>query len=440
MVLPQPAQASVTFIDDYCQHYRHLFREVRTFEAFKWLHLGVISELPRKSLPQIARAVGLKDGQALHHFLRDAPWQVAQLRLTRLRLIKQLIGNQPITLCIDETGDVKKGQATDYVAKQYIGNLGKTENGIVSVNAYALVNGLTYPLLFKIFKPRQRLNAGDEYKTKPQIAVEILQELKAYGFIIELVLADSLYGESGDVTGEISKQQLPYIVAIRSNHSVLMPKGWKVRYNRWHGYQQALSHRQSEQRWIREIIFGKPRKVRFFQITKGEVADPCGDSWYIMTNLKGKVHRELARLYSLRNWIEYGFKQVKNELGWADFRLTDYGSIERWWEIIFSAYLLVSLQADYFQSCLESPESSSQEASRAILECFGQHLCWEAGTTWKSALNNLRLIIQPYIFYCLLAPWLEVFSIPGLKRGFFRLMMHMNYFRGSPKLSQTVAA
>ncbi len=68
MVLRQSAQPSVTFVDDYCQHYRHLFREVRTFEAFKWLHLGIISELSRKSLPQIARAVGLKDGQALHTF------------------------------------------------------------------------------------------------------------------------------------------------------------------------------------------------------------------------------------------------------------------------------------------------------------------------------------------------------------------------------------
>ena len=440
MVPRQPAQPSVTFVNEYCQNYQHLFREVRTFEAFEWLHLGIISELPRKSLPQIARAVGLKDGQALHHFLRDAPWKVSQLRATRLWLIKQLIGEQPIVLCIDETGDVKKGQATDYVARQYIGNLGKTGNGIVSVNAYALVNGLTYPLLFKIFKPRHRLKAGDEYKTKPQLAVELLKELRAYGFTIELVLADSLYGESGDVTGELSQQQLPYIVAIRSNHSVLMPKGWKVRDNRWHGYQQLLSHRQGEQRWIREIIFGKPRQVRFFQITKGEVADPYGDSWYIMTNLKGKVHRELARLYSLRNWIEYGFKQVKTELGWADFRLTDYGSIERWWEMIFSAYLMVSLHADYFQSCLSSPQSSSSGASSTILKCFWQHPRWEDGTTWKSALNNLRLIIQPYIFYCLLAPWLEVFSIPGFKHSFSRLMMQMNRFRGSPKLSLSIAA
>ncbi|QYO63840.1 transposase [Leptolyngbya sp. 7M] len=101
----------------------------------------MVSELPRKSLPQIARAVGLKDGQALHHFLHDAPWEAAQLRSIRLWLIKHLIGNQPIVLCIVrlrrgkalETGDAKKGQATDYVAKQYIGNLGKTANGIVLV-------------------------------------------------------------------------------------------------------------------------------------------------------------------------------------------------------------------------------------------------------------------------------------------------------------------
>ena len=31
-------------------------------------------------------------------------------------------------------------------------------------------------------------------------------------------------------------------------------------------------------------------------------------------------------------WIEYGFKQIKNELGWADYRVTDYDHIERWWE------------------------------------------------------------------------------------------------------------
>ncbi len=43
-------------------------------------------------------------------------------------------------------------------------------------------------------------------------------------------------------------------------------------------------------------------------------------------------------LYGFRNWVEYAFKQCKNELGWSDFRLTDYQQIEKWWEIVMSAY------------------------------------------------------------------------------------------------------
>lgn len=154
----------------------------------------MLSELQSKTLPAIAKLVGLKDGQSLDHFLRDGVWKVEQIRVARLRLIQQTIGQRRIVLCIDETGDVKKGKTTDYVAKQYIGNIGQTANGIVSVNAYAVVDKLTYPLLFKIFKPKSRLQADDDYKTKPQLAIEILQEVKALGFQVELVLADSMQG------------------------------------------------------------------------------------------------------------------------------------------------------------------------------------------------------------------------------------------------------
>lgn len=142
----------------------------------------MISEMPRKSLPAIARSVGLPNAQSLHHFLQLSPWQVEQFRTRRLGLIKQLIGERSITLCIDETGDKKAGKTTDYVAKQYIGNLGKTEKGIVSVNAHAVVDNITYPLLFKIFKPRTRSQLGDVYKTKPQLAVERVQELQSWQF------------------------------------------------------------------------------------------------------------------------------------------------------------------------------------------------------------------------------------------------------------------
>lgn len=435
MVEPRKPQATVGFVDEYCQTYQNLFSDVRNYEYFKFLHLGMISELPRKSLPEIARIVGLKDGQGLHHLLRDAVWDVEVFREMRLWLTLRTVKSQPITLCIDETGDKKKGTATDYVAKQYIGNLGKVENGIVSVNAYAVIDNMTYPLMFKVFKPRTRLKSGEQYKTKPQLALEIIQELIDYGFNIELVLADSLYGESTELVEALVELKLPFIVSIRSNHVVWLDPGERVRYNRWHAYEQSLSHRPAETRYIREIIFGKRRELKYFEITKDDTNPESADTWFIMTNLPGKIQQTLGKLYSLRTWIEYSFKQVKDQLGWADFRLTDYNSIERWWEIVFSAYLLVSLQALQFKS---SPINSAtntnlteERDSTSSREEFSQHLGWEQGTNWKSALNNLRLIVQPYIFWCLIEPWLKVFQIPGLRQRLLKLIEIMNTFQGS---------
>lgn len=84
------------------------------------------------------------------------------------------------------------GKITDYVKRQYIGNLGKIESGIVSVNTYYNCKEMTLPLKFKVFKPKERLKKEDKYKTKP----ELIKELKSIGFKIKTVLADSLYRES----------------------------------------------------------------------------------------------------------------------------------------------------------------------------------------------------------------------------------------------------
>jgi len=131
-----------------------------------------------------------------------------------------------------------------------------------------VVDKLTYPLLFKSFKPKSRLKPDDSYKTKPQLAIEILQEVKALGFEVELVLAGSLYGESGDVINTIEQFGWSYIVALRSNHGVLVGPGQRVRYNRWRAYDQAQVGHPTERRHIREIIFGARRKTRYCQITK----------------------------------------------------------------------------------------------------------------------------------------------------------------------------
>ena len=120
--------------------YRSIFPEVRSFEAFKYLHVGMLSDIKRKTLPALARLVGLDNEQPLHHFLSESPWDLTDLRYRRLALIYQVLSGREIILIIDGTGDRKKGNTTDYVKRQYIGNLGKVENGIVSVTAYGFSN------------------------------------------------------------------------------------------------------------------------------------------------------------------------------------------------------------------------------------------------------------------------------------------------------------
>ena len=424
MNLPREAITTVSFVDQYCAAYQNLFPEVRSYECFKFLHLGMISELKRKSLPAIAKAVGLENPQPLHHFLANSPWDVTSVRNIRIQLLLLALKEREFILCIDETGDKKKGKTTDYVARQYIGNLGKTENGIVSVNAYGVLDGIVFPLIFKIFKPRSRLKEKDIYKTKPQLAIEIIDELISMGFKFQIVLADSLYGESGDFIEALNHNQLKFIVAIRSNHSVLMPQGWRVRYTRWKKFDRVFSNGDTEVRYIREIVFGKRRNIRYWQITTDNIELPENTTWFIMTNLPGNIQKSVGNTYGLRTWIEYGFKQVKDELGWADYRLTSYEEIEKWWEIVCSACLMVSLQSNVFKQADKQLSSNPKEQESK----FSQHQWWDKSYGWKNVLNNLRLIIQPYIFFHLILPWLQVFHIPALKQGFFHLINQMNQF------------
>lgn len=82
-----------------------------------------------------------------------------------------------------------------------------------------------------------------------------------------------------------------------------------------------------------------------------------------------------------------------------------------------SAFWMVSLFADQFNdSC---PLAHQQ---------FVQHPWWDNQRGWKNLLNNLRLIIQPFICSNWLKQWLKVFPIASLHVGFEQLTHRMNAF------------
>lgn len=187
------------------------------------------------------------------------------------------------------------------------------------------------------------------------------------------------------------------------------------------------------------FICGKRKEVRYWQITTDPEELPSNTTWYVMSKYPDITPREVGNFYGLRTWVEYGLKQSrgmrpaaceleciqarsagKNELGWADFRVTSYPQIQRWWEIICSAYLLVSLHGE--QLLKLPPQSESK---------FSSHPWWNNKSGWNNILNNLRLIIQPFVFFNLIKPWLKVFKTPELYQGFLKLQRIINYFTNS---------
>lgn len=93
-----------------------------------------------------------------------------------------------------------------------------------------------------------------------------------------------------------------------------------------------------------------------------------------------------------------------------------------------SAYLMVTLHTNPLNP---APASKSLSSINPIIRRFDSHPRWDQGSGWKNILNNLRLVIQPFIFFNLIKPWLKVFPIPHLSLGFSRLIAFMNYFPGS---------
>jgi len=230
--------------------------------------------------------------------------------------------------------------------------------------------------MFEIYQPKKRLKLKDSYRSQPQIASQMIREIKAMGFEIDCVLADSLYGETTSTFIRcLQGLNLQFAVAIRSNHGVRLPAEQRVRANKWRKFERLLDDGSRETRYIREIIYGKKRALRYWEITTDIETIPENSTWYVMTEIPGVLAKKVGNLYGNRTWIEYGFRQSKSELGWADSRVTQYSQIEKWWEIICSAYLMIDLysRSNTAVNSRTSLPNISVAKNCPILHRFEQH-------------------------------------------------------------------
>ena len=99
----------------------------------------------------------------------------------------------------------------------------------------------------------------------------------------------------------------------------------------------------TERWWAAELTLfgsGPDKPVRAVCATTDRRALPELSTWYLTTNLSREQAPlgEIVRLYGLRNWVEQSYKQMKDELGWADFMVRSDRAIRRHWTLVCCAF------------------------------------------------------------------------------------------------------
>jgi len=223
------------FIDElkgFHEEFYDCFSRSESRENFFRYTSGQLSKLERKSIEPIALNIQGGNVRSMQKFISDVVWDESKILRKYHHMVNEDMGDSNGVLIFDESGFVKKGDDSAGVAKQYCGNLGKVENCQVGVfAAYASPSG--YSLLDKrLFIPEKWFTANYEekrnkckfpvdveFKTKPQLAVEMFQNLQEQKIIpYKYVLADSLYGNSPEFINAIEKcRSLTYFVSVPSD-------------------------------------------------------------------------------------------------------------------------------------------------------------------------------------------------------------------------------
>jgi SRSO17 transposase len=165
---------------------------------------ALLPETPRRSCWQLGELAGHLSPRRMQALLGEYVWQ-ADLLVERVRrLVMAHMGDTQAVLAIDETAEIKQGQHTVGVARQYAGVTGQVENcqtvvvlAYVTARAYALVDFLLYLPKCWANDPARREAAGVPepvaFATKPQLAVALLRRAAAAGMAFAWVAADEVY-------------------------------------------------------------------------------------------------------------------------------------------------------------------------------------------------------------------------------------------------------
>jgi len=316
-----------------------------------------------------------KEAQSLQWFLSESRWDPEKVNERRLEVLLEESTTAPDekgVLVIDEHGDRKWGKRTAHVGRQWLANIGKTENGVVSVTSLWAEEGMYYPVDFEPYTPSHHFEGGKDdplFRTKLTIAEELVEQAVESSIPFRAVVADSFYGEDREFKRSLGKMGVGYVLALKKSHSwwhlegtigalwqAAEAAGWKDAQEpgEWTKVVRRFRNGHREEWWALEVEagpYGKERAQRALVVTPEPERLPDLATWYLTTNLPApgserEVESDLApasvaevvRLYGLRMWVEQSYKQVKHALGWSDYQVRSDIAIRRHWQLVCLAF------------------------------------------------------------------------------------------------------
>ena len=368
-------------LEGYAARFDDLFTRVAQRRGFREYLAGLLAPRDRnKTLTALAGAEPVAGAQhpavqRLQFFLSESRWDPERVNARRLELLLADPATAPHgggVLVIDDSGDRKDGTKTAHVGHQWLGRYGKTDNGVVTVTTVWADERLYYPVDAVPYTPAKHFAKGKNdpaFRTKLQIGAALAVQAREAGFVFRAVAADSAYGDQDGFRGELAEAGLPFVMALKPRRGTWAygPDAHTpvdaARALTWHGPDdpgdwQAVTRAFRDGRtetWFAADAslgwWGRTAPGAWWWPPPTRAPCPRKATWYLVTNLPrpggpreaDSPHpaadlAEVVRIYGIRHWTEQGYKQVKDELGWADFQVRSDVAIRRHQVLVTCAF------------------------------------------------------------------------------------------------------
>lgn len=329
--------------------------------SFATYMIGLLSTAERKSMEPIAAQAEVSldtvdaAHQRLHHFISNMSWSDRAVRRQSTQYaVAEIQKREPITAwLVDDTGFLKQGKHSVGVQRQYTGSAGKITNCQIGVSLCVATFSQQLPIDFELYLPEswtsdlaRRKAAGipDEigFRTKPELALEMIERAVRDGVPQGIVLADSAYGSSSAFRLRLRELGLDYAVAVDSTTKI-----WRMdtlqrrlgaplsvaefartvaskkfrRLTWWEGTRRPLSARFAFERVVPYHDDGTDPAIRedVWLVAEWEDGEPAPSKFYFATMPEKAVRAHVVRIIKLRWRTERMYEDLKGELGLDHF-------------------------------------------------------------------------------------------------------------------------